>query len=173
MTAEVEVVENDVSKLQKGQKVSFTFPAYSDLKVEGYVEDFPAVGRITSRGATVVDATVRIDNPPEEILPNFSFTGKIEISPPEELLLVEKEAIGHRGPNIFAEKVLSGGKTEKVDVKVMPYDKTYVRIIEGVSENDVLKNQGSIKKSGMKKNSKNKGGMPGGMPGAGGPPPGM
>ena len=56
MSASVEIVENDVHKLKKGQIVKFTFPAYEDLEVTGYVDSFPAVGRITSRGATVVDA---------------------------------------------------------------------------------------------------------------------
>ncbi|MCR4790303.1 MAG: efflux RND transporter periplasmic adaptor subunit [Treponemataceae bacterium] len=183
MTADVEIVENDVYKLKIGQTVKFTFPSYENLEVEGYVESYPAVGRITTRGATVVDARVRIDNPPDEILPNYSFTGKIEITEPVELLVVERGAIGYKGGKAFAEKILESGQTEKVEVKVLPYDASYVKIIEGLEENDVLKNQGTGLKSGRNKmggpngNNKNKksddkngpGGM-GGGPGGGMPP---
>ena len=56
LTAEVEVTETDVSKLQIGQTVNFTFPAYSNKTVQGYVTGWPAIGEITSRGATVVKA---------------------------------------------------------------------------------------------------------------------
>ena len=76
LTAEVEVTETDVSKLKVGQTVNFTFPAYSNKTVTGYVTGWPAIGEVTSRGATVVKAKLRIDEYPEEILPNFSFTGK-------------------------------------------------------------------------------------------------
>ena len=180
MTADVEIVENDVHKLKKGQIVKFTFPAYEDLEVTGYVESFPAVGRITSRGATVVDAVVKIDNPPEEILPNFSFTGEIEITPPKNYLVVERSAIGHRGGKSFAEKILPDGSVQAVDVQIEPYGFEFVNVISGLEEGDVLKNQGGGLKSGkLRTNSqrgnpgqnKNSGGMrapsgmSGGMPG--------
>ena len=183
MTADVEIVENDVHKLKKGQIVKFTFPAYEDLEVTGYVESFPAVGRITSRGATVVDAVVKIDNPPEEILPNFSFTGEIEITPPKDYLIVERSAIGHRGGKSFAEKILPDGSVQAVDVQIEPYGFEFVNVISGLEEGDVLKNQGGGLKSGkLRTNSqrgnsgqnKNSGGMraPSGMSG-GMPPAGM
>ena len=180
MTADVEIVENDVHKLKKGQIVKFTFPAYEDLEVTGYVDSFPAVGRITSRGATVVDAVVKIDNPPEEILPNFSFTGEIEITPPKNYLVVERSAIGHRGGKSFAEKIMPDGSVQAVDVQIEPYGFEFVNVISGLEEGDVLKNQGGGLKSGkLRTNSqrgnpgqnKNSGGMrtssgiPGGMPG--------
>ena len=183
MSASVEIVENDVHKLKKGQIVKFTFPAYEDLEVTGYVDSFPAVGRITSRGATVVDAVVKIDNPPEEILPNFSFTGEIEITPPKNYLVVERSAIGHRGGKSFAEKILPDGSVQAVDVQIEPYGFEFVNVISGLEEGDVLKNQGGGLKSGkLRTNSqrgnpgqnKNSGGMraPSGMSG-GMPPAGM
>jgi len=94
LKASVEVVETDAPKLAAGQKVLCTFPAYPDKVIEGYVVSYPSVGTLTSRGAAIVEVEIRIDNPPEAILPNYSFTGEIEISPKETLLLVEKQAIG-------------------------------------------------------------------------------
>lgn len=94
LKADVEIAETDVSKLKIGQKVEFNFPAY-DGTVYGYVVGWPAIGEVTSRGATVVNAEVRIDDYPDEILPNFSFTGKIQITEPVDNLIVESSAIGH------------------------------------------------------------------------------
>ena len=86
LTADVEVSETDVPKLKIGQRVDFTFPAYKGT-VQGYVVGWPAIGEVTSRGATVVKAKVRIDDYPEQILPNFSFTGKIQITEPTDNII--------------------------------------------------------------------------------------
>lgn len=176
LTADVEVAETDVAKLVPGQKVVFTFPAY-DGEVEGYLVSYPAIGEVTSRGATVVNAKVRIDNVPEGILPNFSFTGKIQITEPETKLVVERYAIGRENGEAFAEIIGRDGKTTKVAVKVQPYGIDYVNILEGLSGGEILKAQSSASKSGRMrisgKNGKNsqKNGNQGGPGGMGGPPP--
>ena len=178
LTAEVEVTETDVSKLKVGQTVNFTFPAYGNKNVTGYVTGWPAIGEITSRGATVVKAKLRIDEYPEEILPNYSFTGKIEISPTEEYIVVSRYAIGYENKEAYV--VLAKGEQRK-SVKVQPYGSEYVKVLEGLKGGEVLLQQTKPKRSGMnrgmpgssgsgskKKNSDSGfpgGGMPGGFPG--------
>lgn len=170
LTAEVEVAETDVGKLKVGQKVLFTFPAYTEGTVEGYVVSWPAIGEVTSRGATVVKAKVRIDDYPKEILPNFSFTGKIEISPTVENLVVERYAVAYEDGQAYVELARNG---EKRNVRVQRYGSEYVKIVEGLSGGELLKQLTTPKKSGFKRN-KNKGGLPnGGFPVGdfAGPPP--
>lgn len=175
LTAEVEVTETDVSKLKVGQTVNFTFPAYGNKSVTGYVTGWPAIGEITSRGATVVKAKLRIDEYPEEILPNFSFTGKIEISPTEQYVVVSRYAIGYENKQPYV--VLAKGN-EKLSVKVQPYGNEYVKVLEGLEGGEVLLQQSTPKRSGMnrnrpgvgsgsssKKKSGSSGGAPGGFPG--------
>ena len=181
LTAEVEIAETDVSKLEVGQKVEFTFPAYSSETVYGYVTGWPAIGEVTSRGATIVNAKVRIDDYPSQILPNFSFTGKIQISPTEEYVVVERYAIGYENKQAYV--VLARGG-EKKSVKVVPYGNGYVKVLEGLSGGEVLKQLSTPKKSGQNKNQKKSskekesalegpGGFPGGgFPGGGGGPGG-
>lgn len=159
LTAEVEVAETDVGKLKVGQKVLFTFPAYSGGTVEGYVTGWPAIGEVTSRGATVVKAKVRIDDFPESILPNFSFTGKIEISPTVENLVVERYAVAYEDGKPYVVLARSG---EKRSVTVERYGKENVKITSGLSGGEILKQLTAPKKSGQKKN---RNGMPtGGFP---------
>ena len=174
LTAEVEVTETDVSKLEVGQKVIFTFPALSKKTVEGYVVGWPAIGEITSRGATVVMVKLRIDDYPEEILPNFSFTGKIEISPTEEYIVVSRYAIGYENKEPYV--ILAKGEQKK-SVKIQPYGMEYVKVLEGLNGGEVLLQQSTPKQSGMNRNrnrnqsstsNKNGGGAPfpgGGFPG--------
>ena len=142
LKALVEVAETDSSKIKPGQKVMFSFPAYEDHKIEGYLVSSYAIATVTSRGASVVKAEVRIDNPPEQILPNYSFIGEIEISPPETILLVERQAIGYgEDGSPFAEKILPDGTTERVPVTVTAYGNAFVKIISGLQDKDVLKHQ--------------------------------
>ena len=114
---------------------------------------------------------------PEAILPNFSFTGKIEISPTEEYVVVSRYAIGYENKEAYV--VLAKGEQKK-SVKVQPYGSEYVKVLEGLEGGEVLIQQSKPRASGMNRNrpgsssgnSKNKnsgGGMPGGFPGGGAP----
>ncbi len=171
LTAEVEVTETDVSKLKVGQTVIFTFPAYGKKTVTGYVTGWPAIGEITSRGATVVKAKLRIDEYPEEILPNFSFTGKIEISPTEEYVVVSRYAIGYEDKKPYV--VLAKGN-EKRSVKIKPYGMDYVKILDGLEGGEVLIQQTTPKRSGQNRNRNGGGsGKSGGQGGPGGAPGGF
>ena len=177
LTAEVEVAETDVQKLKVGQKVDFTFSALPDQTVEGYVTSWPAIGEITSRGATIVKTKVRIDDYPKQILPNFSFTGKIELSPSVENLILSRYAVAYdENGQAYVEIARSG---EQKNVTVERYGKDYVKVLEGLKGGEVLKQLTKSKKSGQGKNQGGPGGgFGGGGPGgpgggAGGPPPGM
>lgn len=163
LTAQVEVAETDVSKLEVGQKVEFTFPAYSSEKVYGYVTGWPAIGEVTSRGATIVNAKIRIDDYPSQILPNYSFTGKIQISPTQEYVVVERYAIAYENKSAYVVLAKSG---EKKTVKVQPYGSGYVKVLQGLEGGELLKQLTPPKKSGQKSNKKGENGF---APPMGGP----
>lgn len=161
LTAEVEIPETDVAKLQLNQKVELNFSAYK-TPVYGYIESWPAIGEITSRGATIVNAKIRIDDYPSVILPNFSFTGKIQIEEPVDNIIVERYAIGYEDKEPYVVLAKSG---EKRAVKVKPYGKEYVKVLEGLTGGELLLQQTAEKKSGQNKNSSNK--KQGNLPAAG------
>lgn len=168
LVAEVEIAETDVSQLKVGQQVEFTFSAYKDKVVYGIVEGWPAIGEITSRGATVVKAKIRIEDYPPEILPNYSFTGKIRISEPEEYLLVDRYAIGFEDKKPY---VIKKGSKEKIFVKMQPYGMGTFKITsDEIKEGDVLNQCSKPKISGTAKNMgqmrPGMPGLPGGMGGA-------
>ncbi len=165
LIADVEVAETDVAKLKEGQNVEFTFPAY-DGTVQGYVVSWPAIGEVTSRGATIVNVRVRIDEYPKAILPNFSFSGNIQISPDETYTLVERYAVGRENGQAY---VVKAKTNEKIYVKVEHYTGDFVKILEGdLTEGDVLEQQIVPRTSGFNRGR----GGPNGFSGPGGPPPG-
>lgn len=153
LLAEVEIPETDVGKLKVGQKVEFTFSAYKDKIIYGTVTGWPQIGEITSRGATVVKAKIKIEDYPPEILPNYSFTGKIQISEPEEFLLVSRNAVGFEERKTY---VVSKNSSEKRFVKIQPYGSGFVKILEGdVKEGEILKELTPQKASGAMKQKSN------------------
>ena len=173
LIAEVEIPETDVSNLKIGQKVEFAFPAYNGT-VEGYVVSWPAIGEVTSRGATIVKAKIRIDDYPPQILPNYSFTGKIQITEPVENVIVESYAVAREKGRAYVELAATG---ERIYVNVSPYGSGYLKIENGLSGGEVLKAQSAPKRSGtdrarqkndFSKNNENRGGSMGG--GMGRPP---
>lgn len=155
MKAMVEVVETDAQKLKLNQKVYFTFPAYANKTIEGYVVAYPSVGRITNRGATVVDAELRIDNPPADILPNYSFTGKIEVAAPVTMRIVEREAIGRKEGKSFVEKIQPDGSLVKSEVEVQAYGVNFVEVLSGAQAGDLLKSQSTGISGSLRLNSAN------------------
>lgn len=145
LIADVEIPETDVAKLKTQQSVEFTFPSY-DGTVNGYVVGWPAIGEITDRGATIVKARLRIDEYPAEVLPNFSFSGKIKISPDQEFLIIERNAVGRdkNGANAILD-----GTNEKIKITVEPYGKEYVKITSAnLTEGQILSEQTAPKVSG-------------------------
>lgn len=162
LEAVVEILEDDVQKLKIGQRVIFSFPAIEDEEIEGYVKSYPAVGEITDRGATIVRANIRIDNPPDYLLPGYSFTGEIYVQEPENVLTLKNEGIMFKKGETFAERYTENGDTELVRIKVEPLTKGVAKILEGLKNGDVIKAQ----REESKGKNKRKGGP-------GGPPPGM
>ena len=148
LTAEVEIPETDVAKLVVGQKVILEFNA-SSTKGIGYVESWPAIGELTSRGASIVKATIHIDDYPPEILPNYSFTGKIQIEEPVETITVERYAIGYEDGKAY---VIIAKNNEKRNVEVVQYGRDYVKVLSGLKGGEVLLQAGEIPKSGSAAN---------------------
>lgn len=173
LTADMEVVETDVSKLKVGQKVILSFPAYSDTDIEGIVYSWPAIAEISSSGSTIVQVEMRVYDAPAEILPNYSFTGEIEVSEDQNVLIVERYAIGHDDEmKSFVEVVGKNDSYTKTEVEIESYGTNYVKILSGLNVGDVLKAQvenSSGSEAGQEGIMGIVGGNSGGAPSGGGP----
>jgi HlyD family secretion protein len=80
---EMEIDETDIPHVKVGQKAKLTFDAYPDKKFDGAVTEIggspitkSALG--TDSSAVNFKVKVQVQNPPENIRPGFSVSGKIE-----------------------------------------------------------------------------------------------
>jgi multidrug efflux pump subunit AcrA (membrane-fusion protein) len=157
MTALVEVDELDAPYLAIGQKVLFQFDAYPDLEVIGEVSLVPLEARTTTQGIAVLDAEVTILDPPEEILPFFTFAGEIFLDDSEAVLLIPEDAVITRGDRSMVMQVVSnedgvmggipGGIISEIDlpegysaipaqVNINAYGSGRVQVISGLEAGD-------------------------------------
>lgn len=145
LKATVSIAETDASRLAINQTALLSFQAIPGTELTGKVTAYPSIAKINSqRGTTVIDAKIKVDNPPENILPGYSFSGKIIAGEDEEVLLVEQSAIFYDKGVPFVEKIIGENKTEKINVEILPYMRGFVKVISGLNEGDVLKsNSGS------------------------------
>ena len=80
---EMEIDETDIPHVKTGQKAKLTFDAYPEKKFDGVVTEIggspitkSALG--TDSSAVNFKVKVRVENPPSNIRPGFSVSGKIE-----------------------------------------------------------------------------------------------
>lgn len=157
MTATVEVDELDAPYLAAGQAVVFQFDAYPDLEVLGEVSVVPLEARETSQGIAVLDAEVTILQPPDEILPYFTFAGEIFLDEQDEVILIPSGSVMVRGDRSMVLKVVSadepaaerpegsegpdlelpaGFNAVPVQVTVSDYSSSKVRVLTGLEAGD-------------------------------------
>lgn len=95
---EMEVDETDVPHVKVGQKASLTFDAYPEKKFEGVVTEIggsPITKSALGTDSSAVNFKVRVQvaNPPSNIRPGFSVSGKIETDRREAALAIPIPAL--------------------------------------------------------------------------------
>ena len=142
LKATVEVSESYAYRLAVGQKANLYFSAVPGVVVEGVVQAFPAIARLNSqRGNTVLDTKIIVENPPQGVLPGYSFSGNIIAGEDEEVLICDKNAIRYEEGQPYVDRILDDGKTESIKVEIAPYLQGFVKFSSGVEEGYKLKNQ--------------------------------
>ena len=114
---EMEVDETDVPHVRLGQKASLTFDAYPEKKFEGKVTEIggspitkSALG--TDSSAVNFKVKVQVTNPPDNIRPGFSVSGKIETDRREAALAIPIPALVVADPASL-ERPKPGKKNDK------------------------------------------------------------
>jgi hypothetical protein len=137
LTATVEVDELDAPRVRQGQEVRFHFEALPDLDLRGVVASVPVEGRVTDDGVAVIDADLRIDNPPQRVLPGYSFTAEIVIEPVREILVIDRNALSERNGRLVALKAGAPGEPPvPTPVRARDLGDGRYEIQEGLSQGD-------------------------------------
>lgn len=153
---ESSIDESEISKISHGQDVDINITAL-DKNVEGKVTNLDA--QATSSGNSVLfGLVVSIDGEElDNVYSGMSTEMNIIIKESKDVLTVPIQAVSNK-KGVKIVKVKDGDSTKEVEVEVGAQDSSFVEIISGLNEGDVIVYEQSTSKS----NSFKMGGMNGG-----------
>ena len=146
ITAEVKVDETDIVNVNLHQSVEITIDAIPNRTFKGHVSEIgntailrssgmaASQSAISSQEAKDFKVVVALDNPPDEIRPGLSCTGKITTSTRQNVLTIPIQALTVRQKgDLEAKPAGKGAKTPEVAVKSDPAaEKAKKEEIQGV-----------------------------------------
>ncbi len=147
LTFEMSIHELDINKIQIGQRVEVTADAVEEAEFTGYVDKINING-ITAGGMTTYPITVVLDDP-EGLKPGMNVSAEVIIESVGEVLAVPLEAVSRGSSGATVTVALEGALnldgqvqnldlTEEIPVELGINDSTYIQIISGVTEEDIL-----------------------------------
>ena len=140
LKATVEIDEIDMQYVRLGQTAELVFESRPDIVVEAVVSYIPMLGRYTDQGIGVADVELLIEDPPEGIMPGFTFEGTIAAEEDVEMLLIPQSAITRgRGGAESVSVRRSDGSAETVSVRTEYLGEGLSEVLSGnLKEGDVL-----------------------------------
>ena len=145
LTFDMDISEQDISRIQVGQKVEITVDALDSQTYTGVVDKININGTTTS-GNTTYPVTVRVDGSPEELYPGMNVSAKVIVEEAGEVLSLPVEAV-ERGnvvlvalPGCLDEQgnIVDLTAVEQRQVTLGRNDEDNVEIVSGLEEGDVV-----------------------------------
>ena len=102
--------------------------------IAGVPEDFLSA---SGEEGTLFPVKIRILHPPRGLFPGMNLRAEILVKRKTGVLRLPRAALGHAGDTAFVWKV-TGGRVEKVPVKVGMRAELFVEVLEGLSEGDTV-----------------------------------
>mgnify|MGYP006318455215 FL=1 len=135
----IEIDEIDMQYVSLGQKAVLHFDSVPGVDVEAYVSYIPMTGRYTTQGIGVVDVELTIDNPPESLIPGFTFSGTLSYDGDVEMLLVPSSAVktGRGGQTTVTVKNADDTTSER-KVTVQYLGEGMSQVLSGLKEGEVV-----------------------------------
>ena len=150
LKATVEVDEIDMQYVRTGQKAELVFESCPDETVAASVSYIPMLGRYTEQGIGVVDVELLIEDPPERIMPGFTFEGTLEDEGEVEMLMIPLGAVS-RGPGGLQTVSVRrpDGTVESVEIRASYLGEGLAEVISGdIKAGDILVYGGSSAQPG-------------------------
>ncbi len=140
LKATVEIDEIDMQYVELGQEAKLVFESRPDAVVTARVSYIPMLGRYTDQGIGVADVELLIENPPEGIMPGFTFEGTLEAEEDVTMLLVPQNAITRgRGGSETVRVRRDDGRVETVSIRTEYLGEGLSELLSGpLEEGDVL-----------------------------------
>lgn len=132
----VALSEIDITKIKLGQKASVTLDALPDQIFTGVIAGIDKTG-VVSSGVTNYPATIVIDTPTDELLPNMSATANVITDVRDNVLLVPIGAV-QTSQNRTTVRVLRNGQVREVPVEVGESSETETEITSGLKGGETV-----------------------------------
>ena len=125
---ELQVDENDITRIQKGQKIALSFNSYKNQVFEAKVEKINTIMNERSRSFTIEAGFVI---KPPTLYPNLTVEANIIIQTKEKALTIPRSYL-------IDESYVLNQDHEKIKVAVGLKDYQKVEILSGVTANDII-----------------------------------
>ena len=145
MTLSADAEEIYLSRLSEGQHVEVIFDAYPERSIKAEVEEILPYATVSggaaayfwNRGSTVVELSIRMENPPEGLIPGLSATAYVETERVPDAILVPSSALlaDGKGAYVFTEKDARAVK-RYVETGIVMDD--YTQIVRGLAEGEAV-----------------------------------
>lgn len=109
------------------------------MDVEAYVSYIPMVGRYTAQGIGVLDVELTVDNPPENLIPGFTFKGQLVNNGDVEMLLIPSSAVTtQRGGQTTVQVKAAVGSVSERKVTVQYLGEGMSQVLSGLTEGETV-----------------------------------
>lgn len=139
LKATVEIDEIDMQYVYVGQEALLTFDSLPGVVVPAVVSYIPMIGRYTNQGIGVVDVELTIENPPENLIPGFTFEGTITVQGEVSMLIIPSAAIKTGRGGVTTVKVKNDrGETEDRTVSVKYLGEGLAQVLSGLEKDETV-----------------------------------
>jgi RND family efflux transporter MFP subunit len=142
----ISVPENEISKITKGMKASFSVSALDRESFEGIISNISPVADKISR---TYEAKVKVDNSGQSLKPGMVCDVKLEQTTEKELVLIPYHSVSiDENENAYVFVIDQNTKrVKKHEVKTGQYYGTDLEIVSGLAQRQLIVNEGKEKLS--------------------------
>jgi len=131
---EVDIYEEDISKIKIGDPVEITFPAFEREVFSGKVVFIDPIEKIKDE-VVYYGVKIKPENLKENIFPGMSCDLKIITQRKENVLVIPENVLRKKEGKYFV-KVFEKGKIREKEIRVGLWGDEFVEILEGLKEGD-------------------------------------
>lgn len=142
----ISVPENEISKISKGTKASFSLSALEDQMFSGTVSK---VGIVADRISRTYDVRILADNPGYKIKPGMVCDVRLQLSGEKSIVVVPSKAVSiDASGKAYVWRVNISAKTvARAEVKLGQCHMKGIEVSSGLSENEMVVTEGKEKLS--------------------------
>lgn len=127
------VDELDIPLVEKGQKVTMTVDALSDLTITGEVLKIAPLGN-TETSVTTYDVYILAENIDERVLGGMNVSGEILVGGAQDAVLIPTDAVRKDENGYFV--MMEGGETRHIETGIMTVEST--QVLSGLAAGETI-----------------------------------